>query len=80
MTINCSRVDGREQDSSRAPSVDRGNGAANLLRLLTIGAACLFLHACGGGGGGSDAPVTPPPTTKADLAWDNGNWDQQEWQ
>jgi len=80
MINTCSCVDGRDQDSSRAQVADRRDGAAAVLRMLTIGAACLLTCACGGGGSGSDAPVaTPPPPAKAELAWDSGNWDQQEW-
>jgi hypothetical protein len=77
-----SRVDRRALDWTQTRSTDRTGGSAATLRILAIGATCVFLGACGGGGGGggSDAPVTPPPTAKADLAWDTGNWDQQEWQ
>jgi hypothetical protein len=50
------------------------------MRVLALAAAILCTSACGGGGGGSDTPVVKPPVQKADLAWDNGNWDQQEWQ
>lgn len=76
-----SRVDGCALDWIRARSTDRTGGSASTLRILAIGATCLFLCACGGGGGGggSDAPVTPPAPAPTELAWDNGNWDQQEW-
>jgi len=76
-----SRVDGRALDWTRARSTDRTAGSAATLRILAIGAACSILCACGGGGGGggSDASVTPPAPAPAELAWDNGNWDQQEW-
>lgn len=67
-----------DRRAMRTRAVDRGRGARAPIRLLVIGAACALLSACGGGGGGaSDGPAaTPPP---AELAWDNGNWDQQEW-
>jgi hypothetical protein len=52
-----------------------------MLRRLTIGAACLFMCACGGGGGDGEGstPVATPAPAPAELAWDNGNWDQKEW-
>jgi hypothetical protein len=52
-----------------------------MLRILAIGATCSLLCACGGGGGGggTDTSGTPPAPAAAELAWDNGNWDQQEW-
>lgn len=50
------------------------------LRAFAFGTACTLLCACGGGGGGGsdDSGVVAPPQ-KAELSWDNGNWDQQEW-
>ena len=32
----------------------------------------------GCGGGGQAPPIQPPPQT--DLVWDQGNWDQLNWQ
>lgn len=46
----------------------------------------LLISACGGGGGGgSSTPPpanngTPPPVADTDLDWDDGNWDQEDWQ
>jgi hypothetical protein len=54
-------------------------------RQLVLGLALsLFAGAsCGGGGGGSNPPEppdqTPPPTTEQ-MVWDEGNWDEVEWQ
>lgn len=55
----------------------------SLTRLLGRASAVLalaFLQACGGGGGGggSDPPAENPPVTQ--LKWDNGSWDQLNWQ
>ena len=46
-------------------------------------AALVFtLAGCGGGGdlvdAGSNLPPVPPPADE--LSWDNGNWDETEWQ
>jgi hypothetical protein len=69
-----------DREVMRTPTVNRGCGTHQAMRLLVIGAACALTSACGGGGGGASdgTPVTPPPAA-AELAWDNGNWDQQEW-
>jgi hypothetical protein len=56
---------------------------STLARLVLIGAACAFTCACGGGGGSGgadDPPAVPPPAQKAELGWDDGNWDQKDWQ
>ena len=41
----------------------------------------LILAGCGGGGG---SPATAPPSTlpppSDTLIWDQGNWDEVEWQ
>jgi hypothetical protein len=69
-----------DRESTRIRCADGLRGATTAMRVLALGAALLFTSACGGGGGGSDTPVVKPPAQKAELAWDNGNWDQQEWQ
>ena len=74
-----SRADGCALDWTRIRSTDRTSGSAAMLRILAVGTTYLFLCACSGGGGGNDAPSTPPAPAPAELAWDNGNWDQQEW-
>ena len=48
-----------------------------VLALLIV--AMAGLSACGGGGGSSAAPPPPPPPV-TDLAWDQGNWDELNWQ
>ena len=70
-----------DHELPRVRSPDRLRGSAAAKQLLTISTVCLLMSACGGGGGGggSDAPVGAPPPTPAELAWDNGNWDQKEW-
>ncbi len=48
------------------------------LIILSLSALCV---ACGGGGDSSPPPtVTPPTPTVTDLVWDNGNWDELNWQ
>lgn len=79
MTNSHARVDALAQALSRVPSAARLGSSVATIRLLVITGACLLMSACGGGGGGSDAPVATPPPTATELAWDNGNWDQQEW-
>ncbi len=74
------RADVVGRDPRRLRCADGLRGAASAMRVLALAAAILCTSACGGGGGGSDTPVVKPPVQKADLAWDNGNWDQQEWQ
>jgi hypothetical protein len=69
-----------DRKAMRPRAVDRGCGTREATRVLVIGAACALMSACGGGGGGaSDGPPVTPPPAAADLTWDNGNWDQQEW-
>jgi hypothetical protein len=60
----------------------RASRRASLARLLLISAVCAFTCACGGGGSGGAAepPVVAPPAPKAELGWDDGNWDQKDWQ
>ena len=38
----------------------------------------LSLVACGGGGGGGTS-TPPPPTTADSLIWDQGNWQEKNW-
>jgi len=70
-----------ERPPTRFRSVDGRHRPAAALRLFMIGVVSVFTCACGGGGsgGGPDAPVVTAPPPQAELAWDNGNWDQQEW-
>jgi hypothetical protein len=38
---------------------------------------------CGGGGGGSNPPEPPDQTTPpatGQMVWDEGNWDEVDWQ
>jgi hypothetical protein len=81
MTKANSRALPHERQPTRFCSADGRHGPAAALRIFMIGVVCVFTCACGGGGsgGGSDAPVVTPPPQQAELAWDNGNWDQQEW-
>lgn len=81
MTNTDTRVVALAQALSPVQSADRLDGLAGVIRLLAITSTCLLMGACGGGGGGggSDTPVATPPPAPAELAWDNGNWDQQEW-
>ncbi len=79
MTNTDARVDALDQALSRVSSADRLGGSTATIRTLVITSASLLMCACGGGGGGNDAPVATPPPAATELAWDNGNWDQQEW-
>jgi hypothetical protein len=49
-----------------------------------IASSLIGLSACGGGGspGAAGPPPSPPPLPpQAEaLTWDNGNWDEVEWQ
>jgi hypothetical protein len=69
----------------RGPSTELGDTqgtacSAVVVRAIAIGAICALLCACGGGGSGaSDGTEVVSPPQKAELSWDNGNWDQQEW-
>ena len=41
------------------------------------------VSACGGGSSGGSAPASqspPPPTASTNLDWDEGNWDEEDWQ
>ena len=46
-----------------------------ILTVLTIGIA---LTSCGGGS--SPPPAQQPPPIDTQLDWDQGNWDEQDWQ
>jgi hypothetical protein len=51
----------------------------SLRAILVIAFAGFWVTACGGGGSGSPAAATPvPPDTQ--LIWDEGNWDERNWQ
>lgn len=82
MKMSSARAVEPNRESVLIPCGSRRRGRALASRLLVIGAVCTFLCACGGGGGGgaSDTHVATPPPQKTELAWDSGNWDQQEWQ
>lgn len=48
----------------------------SIARLLLAAIASIgFLSACGGS---SSSPVEPPPNT--DLSWNQGDWDELNWQ
>ena len=38
------------------------------------------LSACGGGGGSGGNNQQPLPPVDTDLDWDQGNWDEENWQ
>ena len=48
-----------------------------LSRYLSFLIFAFSLTACGGGGGGSSTP--PPPTTADSLIWNQGNWQEKNW-
>lgn len=50
----------------------------NTVRLL-LALAVMSLYACGGSGSG-DSSSTAPPVADSRLSWDNGNWDETDWQ
>jgi len=48
-------------------------------RLSVVLLSLSLLSACGGGS--SSAPAAaPPPPVDTQLDWDQGNWDQEDWQ
>lgn len=79
MTHSDTRVLARQPDLLRVRCSGRSSRSAVAMRLLAITSACVLVGACGGGAGGNDAPAVTPPPAAAELTWDNGNWDQQEW-
>jgi len=50
--------------------------AARLLSILL--ASLMAVTGCGGGSSGPAPIVQPPPPTE--LVWDQGNWDELNWQ
>jgi hypothetical protein len=72
-------VENGTEVSSQTPGIWR-----KPMRLMTMIVSGLLLVACGGGGGGGDgpAPVANPPTAdqSAQAVWDQGNWDEVNWQ
>ena len=52
----------------------------NLRNAVLLVIAFFGLSACSDGG--SAAPVSPPPPPPVDmeLDWDQGNWDEENWQ
>lgn len=59
----------------------------NLFRAIPFLLLGVLLCGCGGGGGSSDSSTSPPnngtpppPVADTDLDWDDGNWDQEDWQ
>lgn len=56
-----------------------------LVRAALVGNLLVILAACGGGGGSSAAStqntVSPSPAVDSEqLVWDEGSWDEKEWQ
>ena len=49
------------------------------LSLLLIAVLSLGLSACGGGSSGNDGS-TPAAGASPQLTWDQGNWNQKNWQ
>jgi hypothetical protein len=51
----------------------------NLFLAVTM---LVMVSACGGGSSSDPAspPPPPPPTADNSLDWDNGNWDEEDWQ
>ena len=47
-----------------------------MCRILYLLIAAVFLAGCSSGGNNDRKP--PPPDT--DLDWDQGNWNEQDWQ
>jgi hypothetical protein len=49
---------------------------------LILFLSLIGVSACGGSSGGSDPvnPPPPPPTADTNLDWDDGNWDEENWQ
>ena len=45
-----------------------------------IFAATLFLLVSCGGGSGNTPPLSQPPPSVTALDWDQGDWDEVEWQ
>jgi hypothetical protein len=39
-----------------------------------------LLSACGGGSSPAPAASPPPPPVDTELDWDQGSWDQENWQ
>jgi len=54
----------------------------SLTVLVSVAFLFSFLVACGGGGssGGAAPPPPPPPPPVTELTWDQGNWDELNWQ
>jgi hypothetical protein len=50
--------------------------------LLLALAMLVMVSACGGSSSSDPAspPPPPPPTADNNLDWDNGNWDEEDWQ
>ena len=46
---------------------------------LLVSLTLLLLAACGGGGAESTAPP-PGPAPSPQLTWDQGNWNDKNWQ
>jgi len=55
--------------------------AARVVAMLLL--SWSVIDGCGGGGGGSSPSSTqpePPPVADTGLDWDDGNWDEEDWQ
>ncbi len=61
----------------------RPNGVEMLTRLflsMTLFLVCCIGLAACGGGGGNNGGNNEPPVADDGLEWDNGNWDEEDWE
>lgn len=57
------------------------DNGASIMRIILIFVLASALGLLGGCGNGSRTATTePPPAANTTLNWDEGNWDQREWQ
>ena len=56
-------------------NAEQGGIVNGIRRVFMVIACSAFLFACGGS---SDNRAVAPPD--ADLVWDEGNWDERDWQ
>ena len=63
-------------------SADREDDMTKRL-ILGLALSLFAIASCGGGGGGGNPPEPPdqaPPPTSEQMVWDEGNWDEVDWQ